>query len=44
MGANLLIHKADIIFFRSGLRQELAEIRKHLGDSGPDRASGSVNV
>ncbi len=44
MGANLLIHKADIMFFRSGLRQELAEIRKHLGDSGPDRASGSVNV
>ena len=31
MGANLLIHKADIIFFKNGIRTELAKIRESLG-------------
>ncbi|GIT38290.1 MAG: hypothetical protein Ct9H300mP7_2110 [Verrucomicrobiota bacterium] len=33
MGANLLIHKADIIFFKNGVRDELTDIRSKLGFS-----------
>ena len=33
MGANLLIHKADAIFFKTGLQTEIAQIRQQLGES-----------
>jgi len=33
MGANFLIHKADAIYFRTGLKKELSEIRERMGDS-----------
>ena len=40
LGANALIHKADIIFFKEGLRAELAEIRQRLGISEQGSAGG----
>jgi len=44
MGANLLIHKADIIFFKNGIRTELAEIRESLGLKTGDGPGGEVNI
>jgi hypothetical protein len=44
MGANLLIHKADITFFKNGIRDELAEIREKLGLQPGDTATGEVNI
>ncbi len=35
MGANLLIHKADVIFFRQGMMAEMSELRERLGLRGP---------
>ena len=36
MGANLLIHKADAIFFQQGITAEINELRKHLGLCGKE--------
>jgi 2-keto-3-deoxy-L-rhamnonate aldolase RhmA len=44
MGANLIIHKADIIFFKNGIRSELAEIRESLGLKTDDNTDGEVNI
>ena len=44
MGANLLIHKADVMFFQTGLQTELAEIRSLLGQSKAPESSGEVNL
>jgi len=44
MGANLLIHKADIIFFKNGIRDELTEILEKLGIQPSDTATGEVNI
>ena len=44
MGANLLIHKADIIFFKNGVRDEVADIRSKLGLQPSDTATGEVNI
>jgi hypothetical protein len=44
MGANLLIHKADILFFKNGIRTELAEIRESLGLRSGDNPGGDVNI
>ena len=44
MGANLLIHKADIIFFKNGIRTELAEIREALGLQTGGTSTGEVIV
>ena len=33
MGANILIHKADIILFRTHLKAELSQIRERMGDA-----------
>ena len=44
IGANLLIHKADIIFFKNGVRDELTDIRSKLGLQPIDTATGEVNI
>lgn len=44
MGANLIIHKADVIFFKEGIRTELAEIRESLGIKSTDSTVGDVNI
>ena len=44
MGANILIHKADIIFFKNGIRTELAAIRESLGLKTGDGPGGDVNI
>ncbi len=44
MGANLLVHKADAIFFRTGLQKELAEIKELLGEAGPASEGGEVAI
>lgn len=36
MGANLLIHKADAIFFQQGITAEISELRKQLGLCGKE--------
>ncbi len=36
MGATFLVHKADVIFFKTGLRKELVELRELMGDSMSD--------
>ncbi len=36
MGANLLIHKADAIFFQQGITVEINKLRKQLGLSGKE--------
>ena len=44
IGANMLIHKADIIFATKGLKSELGEIRARLGlHSGP-KSTSEVNI
>lgn len=43
-GANLLIHKADAIFFKTGLQKELAEIKRLTGDAGTVTTAGPVNI
>lgn len=40
MGANLLIHKADVIFFRQGMMAEMGELRERLKIQR-DEASGT---
>lgn len=40
MGANLLIHKADVIFFRQGMMKEMGELRERLKIQR-DEASGA---
>ena len=44
MGANMLIHKADIIFFKYGIRTELAKIRESLGLHPNGGSTGDVIV
>lgn len=44
MGANLLIHKADIIFFKNGIRAELAQIREELGIQSGKAKTDEVNI
>lgn len=44
MGANLIIHKADAIFFKEGIRNELAEIRESLGMKPVGKMAGEVNI
>lgn len=44
MGANLLIHKADVIFFRTGIQKELAEIRELVGDARDGNSGTDVNI
>ena len=44
MGANLIIHKADVIFFKEGMRTELAEIRESLGIKLARDITGDVNI
>jgi len=44
MGANLLIHKADIILFKEGIRAELADIRERLGESPESNQSAAISI
>ena len=44
MGANILIHKADIILFRIHLRAELASIRARVGDQTANQKGGAVSI
>ena len=44
MGANFLIHKADAIYFRTGLKKELSEIRERMGDSIKESNEGETAI
>ena len=44
LGANLLVHKADAIFFRTALVEDMAELRKRLGDKPVHSEDGSVTI
>jgi len=44
MGANMLIHKADIIFAATGLKNELAAIREKLGMQSVSESAANVNI
>ena len=44
MGANLLIHKADVIFFRQGMMKEMGELRERLSLAGGEDDGGAVNI
>ena len=44
MGANFLVHKADVILFRTGLRKELVEIRELMGDSSNDLENNETAI
>jgi 4-hydroxy-2-oxoheptanedioate aldolase len=44
LGANMLIHKADIIFAATGLKTELAAIREKLGMQSLSAAAANVNI
>ena len=44
MGANLLIHKADVILFRTGIQAELKEIREGLGDTRATGGAAEVSI
>ncbi len=43
LGANLLIHKADVIFFQEGLKSELSALRHRLG-IGDDRPAKAADI
>lgn len=45
MGANLLIHSADILLFKKHLASELAEVRKAVSVASPSHdAVGAINI
>ena len=44
MGANLLIHKADVIFFRQGMMKEMGELRERLNLKSRDSSEGGVAI
>jgi len=44
MGANLLIHKADAIFLKTGLESDLTKIRRLLGQGPSDTGKGSLEI
>ena len=44
MGANMLIHKADVIFFRQGLQAEMEALRDRLGLRSRKQDEGDVAV
>ena len=44
MGANLLIHKADVIFFRQGMMAEMGELRSRLKIESGTGHDSSVNI
>jgi len=44
MGANLLIHKADVIFFRQGMMKEMGELRERLNLKSRDASEGGVTI
>ena len=44
LGANVLIHKADILFFKTGLTSELAEIRQRLGMTSESQDGEAVSI
>jgi len=43
LGANLILHAADIILFSEGIRRELGELKARLGDSAPLGSAG-INI
>ena len=43
LGANMLIHKADVLFFRDGLENDLNEIRSLVGKTDFSRRE-NVNI
>ena len=44
MGANMLIHKADIILFRTHLKAELSQIREKMGDTRESDNGKQVSI
>jgi 2-keto-3-deoxy-L-rhamnonate aldolase RhmA len=46
MGANLIVHAADVIVFRNGMRDDLNRIKAALGDleSNPDQELENINI
>lgn len=44
MGANMLVHKADLIFFRQGLQVEMEALRERLGLRSKKDDQGEVSV
>ena len=44
MGANMLVHKADIIFVADGLTSELDEIRAKLGLKSSEQSTKSISI
>lgn len=43
LGANFIIHAADIILFAEGLRRDLGELKTRLGDIAPGRGP-TINI
>jgi 4-hydroxy-2-oxoheptanedioate aldolase len=43
LGANFIVHAADIILFAEGLRRDLTELKARLGD-GPAAAPAALNI
>ena len=43
LGANFIVHAADILLFAEGIRRDLGELKARLGDAGPGRAE-SINI
>lgn len=39
LGANLIIHAADIILFSEGIRRDLGDLKTRLGDLGPGQGT-----
>lgn len=44
MGANLLIHKADVIFFRQGMMKEMGELRQRLNLKSQNSSESDVTI
>ena len=44
MGANLLIHKADLTFVQTALQRELAELKQWIGGEPPEVDRSSLNI
>jgi len=44
LGANLILHSADVIAFRTAMQADLLKLKAALGDTGEQEGPGSINV
>lgn len=44
LGANLILHQADILAFRFAMKRDLTRLRQELGEAGAPSQTGNLNI